>query len=80
MSAVKPFKLTYRSSIAKETVVVIFKCLDCGCDKVYRPKRQYKNTHLEGFYHCLNCKKQVVYYSYDFISKYIKDQIQLSLF
>ena len=78
----EPFKLIRESCISAETIITTFKCLDCGCDKCYRPKRDYKLSHLEGHYYCLNCKKKVSYATFDFINKYIKNpkQLKLSLF
>ncbi len=49
-------------------IQVLFSCADCGCNKFYRHRRDYKLTHLEGHYHCINCKKEVNYASDDFAS------------
>lgn len=77
-------KISYKA--CSNNYSVTFKCTDCGCHKVYRPKSMYKLTFLEGHYHCVNCKKEACYYDDDFITvdqinEPIKTQnIQLQLF
>jgi site-specific DNA-cytosine methylase len=64
----KPFVYKYTSYCGRYIVTQKFNCLDCGCDKVFRNKRQYHLSFFEGNYNCLNCKKNVNYYSDDFIN------------
>lgn len=61
-------------------LIIKFKCCDCGCENVYRHKKHYGLSFLEGHFHCLQCKKEVDYTSDDFYTEEIKKPFQLKLF
>lgn len=57
-----------------------FKCLDCSCQILYRHKIDYKLSFWEGSLVCRNCKKEVNYYSDDWIKTIITEPFQANLF
>jgi hypothetical protein len=56
-------------SYTGDIIKVIFKCIQCGSDGVYRHKSQYGLLFLEGHYHCIGCKKEVDYTDDDFMTE-----------
>ena len=74
------FTTTFHLSYTGVKVQQTFKCLDCGFNKCYRPKKQYGLTFFEGFFRCCKCQKELVYYSDDFARKELPEPLQLNLF
>lgn len=58
--------ITYKSYTG-EFINLSFVCAQCGSTKFYRHKRDYKLTHFEGHYHCIQCNREVDYCDDDFI-------------
>lgn len=56
-----------------------FKCIECNNTLLYRHKRQYGLSFWEGNFVCLKCKKEINYYSDDWIKTNLSVK-QLELF
>ena len=57
-----------------------FRCLNCGCTRIYAHKRDYGCSFWEGHRHCIKCKKEVDYYSDDWVRSEIPTPTQGTLF